>query len=150
MGDANPIVAFLSLPGEEQIELLPGIPYDRGAPTFYTAFRSNPLWIATQGLVLFLGYDDHVPYEDWCHSVGLPDDWEKGALPDLLFYLSTLTGGYDHFTQRALGRAVEWRIVRRLARAALADLEWRPSTSPDEVAAVMPRLRRALREQSYL
>lgn len=80
---------------------------------------------------------------------GLPDGWEKSALPELTCVLDMLTSHLayreDLFTRRALERKTEWCVVRRLAAAALSDLAWGGVIERDAVVAAIDCHRRERR-----
>lgn len=61
--------ALAKFSAHEQVLLLPGLPRDRGAADFYTAFERNPLWLAADALTTLTGWVDWLPYEEWRESV---------------------------------------------------------------------------------
>jgi len=145
----GPAIAFFAQPADVQAALLPGIPRDRGAADFYTAFAHNPLWIAARGLTDCLGGDDTVPEEHWRQSVGLPAGWHATAISELRALLSILSGQILDwqilFTQRALADRPEWRIARRLALASVEDLGLPRATTSAELTVCVRDLARWLK-----
>ena len=50
MSRLRTIVSFFALPAEQQIRMLPEIPYDRGAPDYYSALKYNPIYLLVRGV----------------------------------------------------------------------------------------------------
>ena len=50
MSRLHTVLSFFALPVEQQIELLPEMPRDRGASDYYTSLPHNPLLLLVRGV----------------------------------------------------------------------------------------------------
>ena len=135
------VVGFFAAPPARQIELLPSLPFDQGAPEFYAAFTDNPLLGLAEAYQRFFRYGHDEPWDGFLERLGVPSSatWPP-AMDELDYALDRIRpADQSLWTQRALTRRVEWRLVRRLAAIALEEFGWSPHVDPGNVAAVLSR-----------
>lgn len=128
MSKIRPAISFFASPPEMQIPAVPALPYDRGARDFYQNLRLNPLLVLARGFLDDSSHHDYEPWEEFIARTALPCDFAFGdsALEELQCVLHMLASGPEGacWTRRGLSEKTEWKVVRRLARAALAELGW--------------------------
>jgi hypothetical protein len=151
MSRLRQLIAYFASPPDQQAGWLPGLPFDRGNPTYYTAFEENPLWLLSWGLLEEASFRDDLPIEDFYERTGLPGDTRQTALAELLWCGGILrqVGGPDGdplFTARGLREQTGWKVVRRLARLTLSDLGWSAELDADRVRDLLAYYRREQRE----
>ena len=130
------VLSLLALPAEQQIQLLPEIPYDRGAPDYYTALDRNPMLLLVRGVVEDYSQPESESDADYITRTGLQPRCPCAALNELCCFIYLLRHHYDadnYWTQRALTGKDEWRLVRRLASLALAEANWETSCSKQDI-----------------
>ena len=139
MNQVAMVVGFFAAHPTRQIELLPSLPFDPGAPDFYAVFIDNPLLGLAEAYHRFLRYGHDEPWDEFIERLGVPSTAVWPSSTDELAYALHTIRPTDQtlWTQKALARRVEWRLVRRLAAIALDDFGWSPRLDPGSVAAVL-------------
>lgn len=134
------VLSFFALPAERQIELLPEIPRDRGAPDYYTALGRNPLLLLVRGVPEEHSRPEPESDSDYQARTGLHPGGPSAALNELCSFIYLLRHHHaadDYWTQRALAGRDEWRLFRRLAGLALEEAGWTVSCAREDLRAAV-------------
>ena len=134
------VLAFFAASPSEQVKALPLLPRDPGARDFHADFGRNPLLVLVQSYLRFFHHRDDEPWETFLERLGIPagtQGWPE-SIGELDHVLETMSP-HDHvlWTQKALDRKVGWRLARRLARIALADLGWSDRADRGQIDVVL-------------
>lgn len=127
MSRLRTVLSFFALPAEQQIELLPEIPRDRGASDYYTTLKQNPLHLLVRGVSEEYSQPESESDADYLARTGMRPHCSCAAMNELCCFIYLLCHHYcadDYWTQRALIGKDEWRLFRRLARLALEGVGW--------------------------
>src|SRR5688572_4016740 len=81
------VLSFLALPAEQQIQLLPEIPYDRGVPNYYVALDDNPILILVRGVAEDYSRRESESEADYHARTGLQPDRSYAALNELCCFI---------------------------------------------------------------
>ena len=136
MSRLHALLSFFALPMEQQIQLLPEIPYDRGAPDYYADLRHNPLRLLALGVSQEDTQLESESNTDCLARTGLHSDCKYAVLSELSCYVYLLCHHYDaddYWTQRELVGKIEWRLFRRLASLALTEIGWQIACAGQDV-----------------
>lgn len=136
MSRLHTVLSFFALPVERQIELLPEMPRDRGASDYYTALPHNPLLLLVRGVFDEYSQPESESDADYQTRTGMQPHRSCAAMSELCAYIYLLRHHYsadDYWTQRALTSKDEWRLFRRLAGLALAEMGWEISCARQEI-----------------
>lgn len=135
------VLGFLAARPERQVELLPSLPLDPGAPDFHTRFIDNPLLGIAESYHRFLRFEHDEPWDVFLERLGVPAStlWPPSA-EELDHALYTIKPS-DHalWTRKALMRRVEWRLVRRMAAITLGEFGWSPLVERGDLEEVLTR-----------
>ena len=89
------LLAFFACPADKQIEMLDGLPKDRGAANYFSNLNHNPLLISERALNDEAEQADDEPMPDFLARTGLPEDTSRTALLELLVYSQLLGQSLD-------------------------------------------------------
>ena len=150
MNQLAALLSFLAAPAEQQTDVLPSLPNDSGGRGYYADFRHNPLLILVEAYNRFFHHRDDEPWDQFEQRLGIPSGLARwpGSLDELDYVLRTIKPG-DHtlWAKKALERKLEWRLVRRLARAALDDLGWEGHVDRDALVAIQEQYSPAIQTE---
>lgn len=153
MNHLSIILAFFSAPAEAQITALPFVPSDVGRPDFQPALESSSLLVLAQAFKEYFFQKDNESEAAFAERMGLSRTefpWPQ-SIHELFYLLGTMSPANGAlWCQKGLQRRVEWRLVRRVSKAVLADFGWaQPCDGSDIselVAHYLPKLRSNYRE----
>ena len=147
MSRLQTVLSFLALPAEQQIQLLPEIPYDRGARDYYPHLDSNPMPLLVRGIVADCTGIEGESDADYQARTGIRAYGACAALNELCCFIGIFQHALhadNYWNQRALTGRDEWRLVRRLATLALEEAGWRNSCARDEILSAAECFQREL------
>jgi len=146
MSRLHTVLSFFALPCEQQVELLPEVPFDRGASDYHTALRQNPLYLLVCGLSEEYSQTESETESDYQARTGMRSCRSSGAMNELDCFIYLLCHHFcadDYWSQRALGTKDEWKLFRRLARLALDEAGWPVTCVRKDVRDAVDYFRRA-------
>ena len=142
MNQLAALLSFLAAPAEQQIAALPSLPNDPGARQYDADFRHNPLLILVEAYNRCLHHRDDESSEQFDQRLGMSRSaapWPV-SMAELDYVLNTVKPeDRTLWVKKGLERKVEWRLVRRLARAALDDFGWAAHVDSAALAAIQEK-----------